>query len=231
VADDLVEEDALRGGSQVGTFAKVTAALVRFFRGETAASLAQLEEGLQAARSIQDPQALIPTLAFAIMCAGRAGDSGRVRELADEFATISVRHPVFLAENIDMVAEAMRISGMGERLAVLIPSAKARGPRPTVQVNYARAAVAEARDDLSESLKILLSVVGSCDQMSDRFLGTMARINAARVARLLGRDEDEAKLLDEAEPLATMMGAQRFVDEIAAMRGDGRKAAASGSRA
>jgi predicted AAA+ superfamily ATPase len=165
------------------------------------------------------------------MCNDRAGESGRVKELADEFGAISVQHPVFLAGCIDLVAQAMRTAGLHEQLTGLIKASRVSGLRATTQVNFARAAAAEAREDWKESFEILLSVIESCDRMAHRFLGTMARLNAVRVARLLGRDDDQAKLLDEAESLATKMGAQRFLEEIAAMRGEGRKAATSGSRA
>ncbi len=73
-ADELVAEDEKRGGSQVGTFAKATGAFIRFFRGETAVPLAKLEETLESARAIQDPQVLIPAMAWLIMCVDLTGD-------------------------------------------------------------------------------------------------------------------------------------------------------------
>jgi hypothetical protein len=227
VADDLVEEDAKRGGSQVGTFASVSSALIRFFRGDTAASLAKLAEGLKVAREIQDPQVLIPVLSFLIMCSDRAGDSRRVRELAPEFGSVSEQHPVFLAGSIDMVAQAMRRVDLNELLDGLVRSAKVNGRRPETQVNFARAAAAEARGDLTESLDTLISVIESCDQMAYRLLGTLARIDAARVAGLLDQSEEQGRLLDEAEHMAAGMAAQRLIDEIVEMRGGGRKATAS----
>jgi class 3 adenylate cyclase/tetratricopeptide (TPR) repeat protein len=230
-ADDLAAEDAKRGGSQVGTFASVTAAIIRFFRGDAAESLIKLDEGIRAAREIQDPQALIPILSFAIVCADWLGDSKRVSELAEEFGDISRQHPVFLAGSIDLVAPGMRRVGLNDRLAELIASAKVIGPRPTAQVNLARATVAEGRGNLEESLEILHTVISACDEMGHRFLGTIARINAARVAGLRGEGEERERLLGEAEPMATRMGARRFLEEIAAMRGDGRTATAAGNRA
>jgi ATP/maltotriose-dependent transcriptional regulator MalT len=230
VADELVEEDAKRGGSQVGTFASVSSALIRFFRGDTAASLAKLEEGLKVAREIQDPQVLIPVLSFLIMCSDRAGDSRRVRELAPEFSSVSQQHPVFLAGSIEMVAQAMRRADLNEQLEGLVGSAKVNGRRPETQVNFARAVAAEARGDLTESLDTLVSVIESSDQMAHRLLGTLARIDAARVAGLLDQDEEQGKLLDEAEQMAAAMAAQRLIDEIVEMRGGGRQASASGTR-
>ena len=65
--------------------------------------------------------------------------------------------------------------------------------------------------------------------MSNRLLGTMARIDGARVTGLLENEDDQAILLDEAEALAVAMGAQRFVTRIRDMRGETRQAATSGS--
>jgi len=208
----------------------VSSALIRFFRGDTAAPLATLEEGLKVAREIQDPQVLIPVLSFLIMCSDRAGDSRRVRELAPEFSSVSRQHPVFLAGSIEMVAQAMRRVDLTEQLEVLVGSAKVYGRRPQTQVSFARAAAAEARGDLTESLDTLVSVIESCDDMAHRVLGTLARIDAARVAGLLDQDDEQSRLLDEAEQMAAGMGAQRLIDEVVEMRGKGRKATATGTR-
>lgn len=231
VADELIEADARRGGSQVGIFASVTSAVVRFFRGDTRTPLAKLEDALKSAREIQDPQVLIPILAFLIMCLDRAGDGRRVKDLAGEFASVSEQHPVFLAGSIEMVAQAMRRVELSEPLGHLVRSAKVNGVRAEAQVNFARAAVSEAHGDFKESLDALVSVIESCDQMSYRFLGLVARIGAARIAGLLDMREDQTRLLDQAQSLADNMRAQRFVDEITAMRGNGQKTAASGGRA
>jgi hypothetical protein len=228
VADELVEEDAKRGGSQVGTFARAWSASVRFFRGDTSASLLSLEEGLESAREIQDPQALIPILSFLVLGTEAAGDSKRAGALAAEFAEITPEHPIFLAGSIEMVAQAMRRLGLVEQLATLTKVAKPIGPSPTAQVDLARAAVAEAHGDLDQSFEILASVIESCDQMVNRFLGTLARIDAARVAGLLQKDEEKSRLLDEAEVIAEVMRARRFLDQIAEMRDEGRETAAAG---
>jgi hypothetical protein len=105
------------------------------------------------------------------------------------------------------------------------------GPRPIAQVNFARAAGLEAVGDLENTFEMLQSVVEACDRMAHRFLGTIARIDAARVAGLIDRSQEQTRLLDEAESLADGMRAQRFLDQITAMRGEGQKATASGSRA
>lgn len=230
VADELADEDAKRGGSQVGTFAKAWSAVVRCFRGESVGPLASLEEALESARAIQDPQAVIPILSFLVQCTELTGDAKRAKSLAEDFFRIAPQHPLFLALNIDSVAQAMRRLGMVEQLTNLTKIAKPIGPGPIAQVDLARAAVTEAGGDLETSIEILGSVIDACDQMNNRFLGMIARLDAARVAGLLQNDGEKSKLLDEAGSLAVIMGAQRILDLITEARGEGRKAAASGSR-
>ena len=229
VADDLAAEDAKRGGSQVGTFAKVFAAQVRFFRGETTEPMAMLEEALASAREIEDPQALMPCLAILIGCTDVSGAAARAKTLVSDFHELAPRHPVFLAGSFSAVAQAMRHLEMATELGALIKVAKPIGPGPTADVDFARAAVAEAQGDLAEALELLSSVIVANDEMSNRFVGTLARIEAARVAGLLDNATEQIRLMDEAESLAQFMSAGRFLDQIAEMRADWKKAAAGGS--
>ena len=116
---------------------------------------------------------------------------------------------------------------MIEQLAALTKAAKPMGDGLTAQVDLARAALAEANGESNESLAILESIIDSWDRMSNRFLGTVGRIEAARVAGLLGKGEDHVRLLDEAESLGDAMGARRFLDQIIEMRGEAHEASAS----
>jgi hypothetical protein len=74
----------------------------------------------------------------------------------------------------------------------------------------------------------LASVISACDGMSNRFGAADSRIEAARVAGLLGQDDDRIRLLDEAEALCHFMGAGLMLDQITALRAGGEKAAATG---
>ncbi|MGH8928639.1 MAG: AAA family ATPase [Acidimicrobiia bacterium] len=229
VAEELIAEDTKRGGSQVGTFSKYWAALVRFYRGETTEPLAMMEEVLGSAREIEDPQALLPGLAAAIDCAEMTGANVLSEALAREFRQITPDHPVFLAGLLGWVAPAMRRHGMTAELADLIKAAKPLGPGPSAEVDLARAALAEARGELTEAFELLSSVIAADDEISNRFGAARARIDAARVGGQLGREEERIALLNEAASLADSIGARRLLDQIAEMRADGKKAAARGS--
>lgn len=228
VAEDLLAEDAKRGGSQVGTFAKAWAALVRFFRGETTEPLAMMEEALVSAREIEDPQALIPCLAIVIACSDISGAGARAKAVVADFQKLAPQHPTFLAGLFNYIAPVMRRHDMTVELEALIKAAKPAGPGPTADVDFARAALAEAQANLSKAFDLLSSVIGASDEMSNRFVGTMARIEAARVAGRLGIEAEQTKLLAEAETLAREMGANRLLDQIADLRADGHETAVAG---
>lgn len=229
VAEELLAEDRKRGGSQVGIFANYFAAMVRFFQGETEAPLLMLEECLSSAREIEDPQVLVPAITGLICCYHLAGREAEARELAEDFCRIGPEHPVFLAGSFAFVAPTMRHQKMTDALQMLIRHAKPLGKSGAADLDFGRANLAELRGERNEAATLLASVISACDSMSNRFGAADSRIEAARVAGLLGQEDDRIRLLDEAEALSQFMGAGRLLNQIANMRTDGTKAAAGGS--
>ena len=227
-SEDLIAEDIRRGGSQVGTFAKAWAALVRFFRGETTEPLAMMEEALESARAIEDPQALLPCLGILIGCSDLAGDEARALALSRELSQIAPEHPVFLPGLLTYVAPVMQKHGMATELESMIEAAKPLGRGPAADLEAARGILAELRGTPSEAFDRLNSAIATYDEIANRFSATMARIDAARVAGLLGKDSDRAALLESAKSDAERMGARRLLDLMASLSADGRKAAAGG---
>ena len=59
------------------------------------------------------------------------------------------------------------------------------------------------------------------DPLEQRFWTAVARIDAARCCRALGRDTEAEELLATAETAATAMGARRLLDNIDALRNEG----------
>jgi tetratricopeptide (TPR) repeat protein len=222
VSEELMAEDAKRGGSQVGVFAKYWSALVRFYRGETSGPISVLEETLSAAREIQDPQVLIPSLTGLIACSELVGDGKRAGSLVAEFHDVGLRHPGFLAGCFADIARTMRREKMSEVLAEMAGRARPIGPWGQADVKYAQANLAELRGDLGSAFDLLAQVIADYDGMSHRFGGTMARIEAARVAGIQAHDDDKARLLVEAESLARSMTAKRLLALIADLRTTGQ---------
>jgi hypothetical protein len=229
VAEELVAEDAKRGGSQVGIFGNWFAAMIRFFRGETETPLTMLEQVLSSARAIEDPQVLLPSLTGLLSCYDLVGRDAEAKALAEDIQRIAPQHPVFLAGSFGFVAPALRHLKMDEELEALLAAAKALGPAATADVDFGRANLAESRGELTAAAGLLASVIAANDEMSNRFGGAGARIEAARLAGLESDDETKIRLLEEAESLAKAMKANRLLDQIARLRGDGRVAVTAGS--
>ncbi|HUO46129.1 MAG TPA: AAA family ATPase [Acidimicrobiia bacterium] len=228
VAKDLIRTDEKRGGSQVGLFSKAFSGIVGFLRGETSASLANLEEVLDSVRQVQDPQALIPVLAWLLMFTEMAGHAEEARALAIEYGGIGPEQPMFLAQSLDLVAQAMCRLDMTDQLELLVRRAKPVGEGPAAKVDFARAAIAEARGDHELAVTILTSVMDAADAMSDRWLGTWSRINAARNALALEDVELAGSLLADADAAARDIKAQRLLDQINDLRPGGAAAVSSG---
>lgn len=227
-SEDLIAEDVRRGGSQIGTFAKAWAALVRFFRGETTEPLAMMEEALESARAIEDPQALLPCLAILVGCSDLAGDDSRALSLSGELSQLAPDHPTFVPGLLVYVAPVMQKHRMAAELEAMIGAAKSLGPGPTAELEAARAAVAELQGSPSEAFTRLTSAIATFDELANRFAATVARIGAARVAGPLGKDAERAALLETAKKQAEKMGARRLLDLMAPMSTDGKTAAAGG---
>jgi len=122
----------------------------------------------------------------------------------------------------------MRRLEMVEQLELLIARAKPVGEGPSAKIDFARAAIAEARGDHERAVTILTPVIDAADRMSDRWLGTFARIGAARNSLALGEDESAMGLLDDAEGAARTMKAQLLLDQINDLRPGGEVAVSSG---
>jgi class 3 adenylate cyclase len=227
-SEDLIAEDARRGGSQVGTFAKAWAALVRFFRGESTEPIAMMEEALESARAIEDPQALLPCLAIVVGCSDRVGDESRALALASEFSQIAPDHPTFIPGLLLYVAPVMQKHRMAIELQRVIEAAKPLGPGHTADLEAARGALSELQGSSAEAFDRLKSAIATYDEIANRFAATVTRIDAARLAGLLGKENDRAALLETAKSHAKKMGALRLLDLMASLSADGRKAAAGG---
>jgi hypothetical protein len=226
-SEDLIVEDVRRGGSQIGTFARAWAAMVRFYRGETTEPLAMMEEALESARAIEDPQALLPCLSIMIGCSDLAGDESRALALSSELSQIAPDHPVFLPGLLTYVAPVMNRHGMLTELKALIEAAKPLGPGPTADLEAASGALAELQGKPSEALDRLTSAIATYDEISNRFGATVTRIEAARVAGRLGKDIERTALLKNAKEDAERMGAHRLLDLMSGSA-DGKKAATGG---
>jgi hypothetical protein len=188
-----------------------------------------MEEALQSARAIEDPQALIPCMAILLACSDMGGATARATTLAREFCELAPANPTFVAGFFVYVAPTMRRQEMASELGDLIKTAKPVGPGPTADVELAEAALAEMNGRLDDAFRRLSSAVSDFDGISNRFAATMARNEAARVAGLLGKEGEQIALIEGAKAQAQAMGSRRLLDQIASLSADGKRAATGGT--
>jgi tetratricopeptide (TPR) repeat protein len=84
---DLAEHDIASGPHYVRQVSYGVRAEIRLGRGDAAGATADAEAALSEARSIRDPQALLPSLVTAAIVAHATGDISRAHSLLDEFGT------------------------------------------------------------------------------------------------------------------------------------------------
>jgi class 3 adenylate cyclase/tetratricopeptide (TPR) repeat protein len=227
-ASELLEADQRRGGSQIGTFSKAWAAVARFYRGESAEPRHLWEEVLAANREIQDPQGMMPALAFGIRIYEATGDVAQAVQLSGELTELGPEHPVFLTLHLPTAAAAMVRLGLVAELERLTEVAIGLSSWNAAQIDHARAAALEGRARPAEALGLLEHVIAVGDPLGLRLPTTEARIEGARCAIGMGRDEEGERLLGEATVAAKAMGSQRLIEEIYSMRPSLGAAAADG---
>ncbi len=218
ITDELMRSDSQRGGSQVGIFAKEWQAVVLFHRGETAVARRMLAESLSSAREIEDPQAMMPSLAHAIVVFLAAGKAERADELADEFVAACEGHPVFAGIHLPTTAQALIRLGRAADLERLASTGVSGGmPFGVTQADWMRAL---ARGESKEILASSRRLCQISDSLENVFWGTIARTEGARRALELGEGDEAARLIDEARASARAMGAHRFLAELAELESD-----------
>ena len=211
-AERLVVADEARGGSQVGTFAKAWQATVLFFKGPAKQAKQLWVDVLEQARKAQDAQGLFPALAIGTMIWEAAGEAAEARRMAEEFAQIAVENPVFLAQHLPTLAEAMVSLGMESQVEQLVRIAKPTSDWMIAQIGGATALVSEERGDFQEALSLYQAVIDLGLPLEQRFWVTKARIGAGRC--LLALDQDASTELNFARADAEAMEASRLLDEI-----------------
>ncbi len=222
ITHELVRSDTQRGGSQVGIFAREWQAVVLFHRGETAVARSMLAESLSAAREIEDPQAMMPSLAHATVAFLAAGEAERADQLAEEFVGACQRHPVFAGLHLPTAAQALIRLGRAADLERLAGAVKTGGmPFIAAQVDWMRAL---ARGDSTEALATSCRLWEISDSLQNLFWATMARAEGARRALELGEIDEAIRLTDEVRSGAEAMGARRLLDELAEMENNQRAA-------
>jgi hypothetical protein len=90
-ADELLEWDRARGGTQIGHWVLADSALVLVNRGQASRVARMIEEALPGAREIADPQTVLPLLAMGALAACAVTDLKTADSLLSEYAASGSR--------------------------------------------------------------------------------------------------------------------------------------------
>lgn len=216
IVADLIASDEARGGSQVGQFAREWHTTLLFHRGRLSPAYREWTEAIGDARSVEDPQALMPSLALGVAVCHAVGERAQAMSLAEELLDLSARHRVFGVLHLPMCAREIVDLGLADRLEAVLGVLVTSGSEfLSAQRERMRGLVSEQRDQYEEAVAGFRTVWEVGDPLGQRFWAATARVDAGRVLVKMGRDADP--LLAEARAVAEEIGAQRLLDEMAAL--------------
>ena len=170
---------------------------------ERAGALADAELALEAARRVQDKQALLPTLARVAHIRRELDDPIGAATAADEFlAALHEGHVGFALSSAHELSWTLTALDRGVELVPLLSEQS----HP-----WARAAVAYAQGDPLRAAEISSQSGALAEE-------AYARLNAARLAGAQGRHAEAREQLDQALAFYRSVGASRYVAEAEAFR-------------
>jgi class 3 adenylate cyclase/tetratricopeptide (TPR) repeat protein len=218
IVADLRRADEARGGTQVGLFAEQWAATVMLHRGNQAGARRLWSEGLDAAREVDDPQTLFPSLALGVEVCTAVGDRTQAVGLANELIDLSVVHPAFGALHLPSACRAIIALDLGSRLEPVLDRLEVAGSSfLEAQREWMRARVGEGEGDPVDMLAACRRLWEVAEPLGQRYWSTVARIDGAR-SLLRSEQVDEATaLLEIARTDANKMGARLLLDQIDAL--------------
>jgi tetratricopeptide (TPR) repeat protein len=230
VTDRLIEADARRGGTQVGSWAKGWQAAVLHYRGLNTEAIPRWQDYMAASRDARDPQGLFPALRIGIVLNSAAGLDQDVTRLIDEVALLGPEHPYFLTDLLPWVGGVFVKRGRTALLESLMVAARVGAvPFRVAQIDRLRGLLKENIGEPAEALDLFRPVWEVGEQLGHVFWPTMARIDAGRCALAAGQPEVAAEHLAEARTGAESMRAELLLSEIRLLEGDGNRVMVRGS--
>jgi tetratricopeptide (TPR) repeat protein len=226
LADDLIERDRARGGSQVGATALIFKAQVLFHRGRLDEAAALYEEFLPRAREIGDLQVLTPALATAALVEQTRGDAVRAVSLVDELGDASRDrnpwHRIRYAADAARVLVAAGHHDVGEHLS--LDDRGVIGARSLTSLLTVRAVTAEAGGDLQHALDLYCDAAQRWTDYGFALERGQALLGAARCLVALERRPDAVPALAEARETFAQLQATPLVAESDGVLGQAAQA-------
>jgi hypothetical protein len=179
LADELIERDRARGGSQVGVSALVYQAEVLVRRGRTDEA-PSLQEFLPRAREVGDPQVLGPALAVGALSEQARGELGRGVRLIEELGDLTrERNPWHGTRHAPDAARILVAAGAVDATKHLrLDETGVIGARPLTSLLTARAKIGAAREVFGALRASPL--VAEADALSEQAAAPAGRENRLR---------------------------------------------------
>jgi len=201
---------------QLKSFALQTKVQIVLSRGEAAVVATLSEPMMQHARSIGDPQVILPALVAAAEAAEMLGDERAARQLMEEFEAALYVHPLLGSENLPDAVRLSVAQGAAETAAAMIKTveeAPYSTPFSKRCLQAARAVVAEAQGRLEEGL----SLHKESEQLWGELEMPMERghslLGAGRCLIALGDREGATDPLHKARAIFERLGAVPLINE------------------
>jgi class 3 adenylate cyclase/tetratricopeptide (TPR) repeat protein len=228
VADEVVEADRARGGSQVELIALPYRAKVLLLRGDLRAAASLVEEFLPRAREMGDPQILVPALISAALVEQAHGNTGEGRARVGEFADVT-RDRAAWTRGVHLPDALRLLTSAGElELAETLPPTETEvDTRTKHAVETARAILAEARAEPEQAAERYARAAERWAEYGSVFERAHALFGHGRCLVALGRSGEAEEHLREAREIFLGLGAAPLVAELDALLGG--DAAATGS--
>jgi len=228
VADEVVEADRARGGSQVEMIALPYRAKVLLLRGDLRAAAPLVEQFLPRAREIGNLQILVPALISAALAEQARGNPGEALARVQEFAEVT-RDRAAWTRGVHLPDAFRLLTSAGElELAETLPPTETEvDTRTKHAVETARAILAEARAEPEQAAELYARAAERWAEYGSVFERAHALFGRGRCLVALGRAEEAEDDLRGAREIFLGLGAAPLVAEIDALLGG--NAAATGS--
>jgi len=213
LVDQVAEWDRTAGETYPGTSAIILLATIRAYRGELDAAGALVEELLARARSIADPQLLVPALTAAAHVEHLRGRSRDAVSLAREAVAAAGPKGEALVEALPILARLLTETGEMELAEQLLQTVDPSGLMSPLYRASAAAALAEARGDLQAALTLYAEVAGGWSARGNVLEHGMALLGEGRCLHRLGSSSDAAARFRAAREVFASLRATPLVEE------------------
>jgi len=222
-ADELLEWDRVRGGSQVWVAAMHCKTEVLACRGRSEEAAELVERYLGRAREIGDPQILVPALAIAALAEELAGRPEAGVAFVEELERASQEGAAWVRTLFLHVAARVAVAAgqpdLAERLMV---GSDAETPRGRLSITTARAVVAEGRGRSDEAAEAYAGAARGWQAYGFPLEHGRALLGGARVTLAAGHaheTEGAVRSLSTSLDVLRALGATPLVAEVDRMLG------------